>query len=156
MRYIKIIQHSLHGKLSLVIMPNQKQVEKLRSNFSFRKKRLIIEKLNVRSMLEAKGFEINKENIQDASWARFASILFYKVERAGRIIIEADPRNTSKTCSGCSNLKKNLILQDLQYHCDACGIAMDQDINAAINIKRLGTSLATDKTVSEAHGFSHG
>jgi putative transposase len=136
--------------------PNQKQAEKLRSNFSFRKKRLIIEKLNVRSMLEAKGFEINKENIQDASWARFASILFYKAERAGRIIIEVDPRNTSKTCSGCSNIRENLILQDRQYHCDACGIAMDRDINAAINIKRLGTSLATDKTVSEAHGFSHG
>jgi hypothetical protein len=43
-----------------------------------------------------------------------------------------------------------------QYHCDACGIAIDRDQNAAINIKRLGTSLATDKTVSEAHDFSHG
>jgi IS605 OrfB family transposase len=164
MRYIKIIQHSLHGKLFLVIIysvklsynyPNQKQAEKLRSNFSFRKKRLIIEKLNVRSMLEAKGFEINKGNIQDASWARFASLLFYKAERADRMIIEVDPKNTSKMCSGCSNLK-DLTLQDRQYHGDACGIAMDQDINAAINIRRLGTSLATDKTISEAHDFSHG
>jgi putative transposase len=58
-------------------------------------------------------------------------------------------------CSGCGNVKANLTLQDRQYHCDACGIAMDRDINAAINIRRLGTSLATDKTVSEAHDFSH-
>jgi putative transposase len=106
-------------------------------------------------MLEAKGFEINKGNIQDASWARFASLLFYKAERADRMIIEVDLRNTSKTCFGCSNLK-DLTLQDRQYHCDACGIAMDRDINAAINIKRLGTSLATDKNASETHDFSQG
>jgi IS605 OrfB family transposase len=43
-------------------------------------------------MLEAKGFEINKGNIQNASWARFASLLSYKAERAGRMIIEVDPR----------------------------------------------------------------
>jgi putative transposase len=116
---------------------------------------IIIEKLNIRSMLEAKGFEVNKGNIQDASWARFASILFYKAERAGRIIIEVDPRNTSKMCSGCGNIKENLTLQDRQYHCDACGIAMDRDINAAINIKRLGTSLAAYNIASEAHDFSH-
>jgi putative transposase len=104
-------------------------------------------------MLEAKGFEVSKGNIQDASWARFASILFYKAERAGKVV---DPRNTSKTCSGCSTVKENLTLQDRQYHCDACGIAMDRDQNAVINIKRLGTSLATDKTVLEAHDFSQG
>jgi putative transposase len=77
---------------------------------------IIIEKLNVRSMLEAKGFEVNKGNIQDASWARFASILFYKAERAGRIIIEVDQRNTSKMCFGYDNIRENLTLQDRQYH----------------------------------------
>jgi putative transposase len=117
---------------------------------------IVIEKLNVKSMLEAKGFEINKGNIQDASWARFASLLIYKAERAGRIIIEVDPRNTSKMCSGCGNIRENLILQDRQYHCDACGIAVDRDINAAINIKRLGTNLAACNIASEAHDFSHG
>jgi putative transposase len=104
-------------------------------------------------MLEAKGFEINKGNIQNASWARFASLLSYKAERAGKVV---DPRNTSKTCSGCSNVKENLILQDRQYHCDACGIAMDRDINVAINIRRLGTNLTACNIASETHGFSHG
>jgi putative transposase len=63
-------------------------------------------------MLEVKGFEVNKGNIQDISWTRFASFLSYKAERAGRTIIEVDLRNTSKTYSGCSNVKENLILQD--------------------------------------------
>lgn len=102
---------------------------------------VIIEKLNVKGMLEAKGFEVSKSNIQDASWARFASLLIYKAERAGRIIIEVDPRNTSKMCSNCQNIKE-LTLRDREYHCEACGFAMDRDQNAALNIKRLGTSLA--------------
>jgi putative transposase len=103
---------------------------------------LIIEKLNVKGMLEAKGFEVNKSNIQDASWGSFATLLNYKAESAGRKIIEVDPRNTSKMCSSCSNVKQNLTLQDRIYCCDACGIAIDRDLNAALNIKRLGLSLA--------------
>ena len=46
--------------------------------------KIIIEKLNIKSMLESKGFEVNKGNIQDASWASFAGMLHYKAERAGR------------------------------------------------------------------------
>ena len=102
---------------------------------------VIIEKLNVKSMLEAKVFEVSKSNIQDASWARFASLLAYKAERADKLIIEVNPKNTSKMCSRCGNIKE-LTLKDREYKCEACGFALDRDINAARNIKRLGTSLA--------------
>ena len=115
---------------------------------------IIIEKLNVKTMLEAKGFEIKKENITDASWARFASLLSYKAERAGKQVIEVDPRNTSKMCSHCNNIKDNLTLRDRKYNCEACGFAMDRDQNAALNIKRLGMSLAADKPASEAISFN--
>ena len=103
---------------------------------------LIIEKLNVKSMLEAKGFEVNKGNIQDASWASFAGKLSYKAERAGRIIIEVDPRNTSKMCSACGNIKEKLSLADRTYHCEVCDLEMDRDHNAAQNIYKLGISYA--------------
>jgi putative transposase len=108
---------------------------------------VIIEKLNVKSMLEAKGFEVNKSNIQDASWATFCSLLKYKAEKAGREIIEVNPRNTSKMCSQCFKIKDNLTLKDRTYNCDACGIAIDRDYNAAKNIRRLGTSLAKDESL---------
>jgi putative transposase len=118
---------------------------------------IIIEKLNVKSMLEKpkasptidkdgnKVFkpQPKKDNIQDASWARFASFLIYKAERAGRIIIEVDPRNTSKTCSNCNNIDNEQTLADRQYNCKACGFAIDRDHNAALNIKRLGISLVS-------------
>jgi putative transposase len=111
---------------------------------------VVVEKLNITSMLEAKGFEINKGNIQDASWGNFVTLLSYKAERAGKIIMEVDPRNTSKRCSGCGKVKQELTLQDREYQCQSCGLTLDRDQNAAINIRRLGMSLAADTTASEA------
>ena len=107
-------------------------------------------------MLEAKGFEVNKGNIQDASWGNFVALLAYKAERAGKLLVEVDPRNTSKRCSRCGNVKQDLTLRDRRYHCEACGLAIDRDHNAALNIKALGTSAATSQIVSEAHHFSGG
>jgi len=43
-------------------------------------------------------------------------------------------------CSGCGNIKKDLKLSDRIYHCDICGLILDRDVNAASNIKRLGTN----------------
>lgn len=111
---------------------------------------IIVEKLNISSMLEDKGYEVNKSNIQDASWGNFISLLKYKAEKAGREIIEVNPMNTSKMCSSCGSIKKYLALKDRLYSCQSCGLVLDRDVNAAINIKRLGTSLAIDrKSISE-------
>src|ERR1019366_8494802 len=60
---------------------------------------IILEDLNVKSMLEAGSFEINNLNISDASWGGFVQILSDKAEKAGRKITKVNPRNTSKTCS---------------------------------------------------------
>jgi putative transposase len=103
---------------------------------------IIVEKLNIKVMLESKGFEVKKSNITDASWGNFVSLLKYKAESAGREIIEVDPRNTSKICSCCGELNKDLNLSNRTYYCDSCKITIDRDQNAALNIRRLGTSLA--------------
>jgi len=104
--------------------------------------RIIIEDLNVKSMLTSKNFTVSKANIQDASWSQFGSIISYKAERAGKLFRRVDPRNTSKMCSGCGHLKIDLKLSDRIYHCEHCGLALNRDHNAAKNIKRLGISLA--------------
>jgi len=41
---------------------------------------------------------------------------------------------SSKTCSNCGELKKNLTLEDRIYECDSCGFEIDRDLNAAINL----------------------
>ena len=42
---------------------------------------------------------------------------------------------SSKKCSKCGNLKENLKLSDRIYNCNYCGLKLDRDINAAINLK---------------------
>jgi putative transposase len=79
-------------------------------------------------------------NITDASWARFACLLTYKAERAGRLVIEVDPKNTSKMCSKCNNINTEQTLSDRIYNCKCCNFQLDRDHNAAINIKKLGMS----------------
>jgi len=105
---------------------------------------IYIEDLDIKSMLETKGFNVKKSNIADASWGSFAAILAYKAERAGKLVVKIDPKNTSKMCSNCRNIKKDLALKDRVYHCVACGNKMNRDVNAAKNIKRLGLSLVAN------------
>lgn len=104
--------------------------------------KIIIEDLNISNMLEAKGFKVNKSNIQDASWGKFVEKLTYKAERADKLIVKVNPKNTSKMCSQCGNIKKSLALIDREYKCEVCGFTIDRDINAAKNIRMLGTSIA--------------
>ncbi|MGD0331528.1 MAG: transposase [Nitrososphaeria archaeon] len=113
---------------------------------------IIIENLNVKKMMESESFTVSKANIMDASWSSFAAKLAYKAERAGKLLIEVNPANTSKTCSGCGKIKE-MTLADRTYHCEACGLELDRDHNAALNILRLGMSLAASKDASEASAF---
>ncbi len=41
---------------------------------------------------------------------------------------------SSKTCSCCGNIKKDLKLSDRMYKCDVCGLVIDRDYNASINL----------------------
>ena len=70
-------------------------------------------------------------------------ILRSKAEEAGTELILVDSRNTSRTCSGCGNVKVDFQLSERTYQCECCGMAMDRDRNAAINILRRGLNTQT-------------
>ncbi len=109
---------------------------------------IIIEKLNISSMILDKNKVAKNENITDSSWGSFAALLKYKAERANKSVIEVDPRNTSRTCSNCGFIKPQLDLCEREYKCQSCYYCLDRDKNAAINIKikGLGTSLELSKS----------
>jgi putative transposase len=44
---------------------------------------------------------------------------------------------SSKTCSGCGLIKNTLSLSERVFHCEACGLSLDRDENAAINLRKL-------------------
>ena len=95
-------------------------------------KRIVIENLRVSSMLKDKRLS---EEIQEQCFYRFRQYLTYKCEEKGIELVLADRfYPSSKTCSCCGNIKKTLRLSDRTYICDKCGLTIDRDLNAAINL----------------------
>jgi len=96
---------------------------------------VVIEDLNVRGMVRdgslAKG-------VTDQGWYQFREMLEYKLEWRGGELIEMgrfDP--SSKMCSNCGSVKHGFKLSERAYHCGVCGLAIDRDLNAAINIRNM-------------------
>ena len=55
---------------------------------------------------------------------------------------------SSKTCSCCGNIKETLKLSERIYHCECCGLEIDRDYNASINILRKGLEILKEEKVS--------
>ena len=64
-----------------------------------------------------------------------------KCEGYNSYFIEVDPSMTSKTCSSCGCIKRNMRLSERVFICEECGLVIDRDINAAINIVAKGCLL---------------
>jgi len=93
-----------------------------------------VEDLNITNMVKNHNLS---QSILDSSWSKFIFMLSYKAESAGKILIKVDPRNTSKECSVCGNIQ-DMPLSERMYNCSECGITVDRDVNAAINILKRG------------------
>jgi len=96
---------------------------------------IVFEKLDIKNMQE-NGIKYLHKSIADVAWNQFIQFTSYKAEWAGRTVICVDPRNTSKRCSRCGIIVEK-TLGDRIHSC-SCGLVMDRDQNAAINILALG------------------
>ena len=99
-----------------------------------------MEDLNVIGMMKNKHLS---RVIQEQCFAEFIRQMKYKCEYYGIPFVQA-PRfyPSSKTCSHCNNIKKDLKLSDRTYICTECGAVLDRDYNAAINLMRYAESLS--------------
>ncbi len=88
------------------------------------------EALNIRGMARTKL----AKSTYDAGWGQFLQILKVKAERAGLMAIAVNPNGTSQDCSRCGQ-KVPKAIQDRWHSCPHCGLELDRDHNAAINIK---------------------
>ena len=105
-----------------------------------------IENLNVAGMV--KNHHLAKP-IMDAAFGEFRRQLEYKTARTGARLHVVDRwYRSSKTCSGCGSVKAKLSLSERTYRCDGCGLVLDRDLNAAINIQVAGSAPET----LNAHG----
>jgi len=97
-----------------------------------------IEDLNVRGMLKCRR---KARSIQDMGFGEFRRQLTYKKDWYGNELYVADRfYPSSKTCSKCGHVKQDLKDDDYIYVCDECGLVIDRDLNAAINLKNLAVS----------------
>ncbi len=95
---------------------------------------IAVEKLNVKGMVQNHGLA---KSISDASWTQFRNSLTMKAESAGRLVIAVNPAYTSQDCSACGYRAKKK-LSERWHHCPMCGLRLDRDTNAAVNINTLG------------------
>ncbi len=95
---------------------------------------IVLEDLNVKGMLQNPRLA---RAIQEENLSRFRQILTYKCERYGINLVIADRYYpSSKRCSCCGNIKSNLKLSDRVYKCEVCGLIIDRDYNAALNLEK--------------------
>ena len=100
-----------------------------------------IEDLNVAGMMKNRRLA---RSVSDASLGEFRRQLDYKTARTGARLHVIDRwYPSSKTCSACGAVKAKLSLSERVYRCDACGLSIDRDLNAAINIKVAGSAPET-------------
>ncbi len=92
----------------------------------------------------AKG-GLNK-SIVDAGWSAFIGMVRAKAESAGHVtVLLVSPKDTSQICSGCLKKGPHKDLDERTHTCVHCGLVLDRDHNAALNILRLGLSLQGQK-----------
>lgn len=89
-----------------------------------------VEDLSIKNMVKNHHLALS---INDAGWGKFLELLTYKAEEAGKTIVQVNPKNTSQWCSGCGVIvNKSLAVRT--HKCPHCGLEIDRDHNAAINI----------------------
>ncbi|NES72690.1 MAG: transposase, partial [Okeania sp. SIO2D1] len=120
------------------VAKQHKKVADKRKDFHFKTANELLSKAEViaHENLNIKGLAKThlSKSISDAGWGQFLSILTVKAGNAGQKTIAVNPKNTSQDCSNCGEkVKKELNIRT--HSCPHCGVVIDRDLNAAINIK---------------------
>ena len=96
---------------------------------------VVVEDLDMKGMSQC--LHLGK-GVMDNGYGMFRDFLFYKLKEQGKELVKIDRFfPSSKKCSVCGHVKKELQLSERIYRCE-CGSELDRDVNAAINIREEG------------------
>ena len=110
-------------------------LHKLSRKIADRYDAVAVEDIDMKAMSQCLKFG---KSVMDDSYGAFRDMLRYKLGEQGEELVKVDRFfPSSKMCSRCGNIKKELRLDERIYHC-GCGNCMDRDINAAVNIREEG------------------
>lgn len=110
---------------------------------------LCIEDLAVQNML--KNHKLAR-SLSDVGLGEFFRLLNYKANWYGKTVVKVGRYYpSSKTCSHCKHVKKHLSLNERIYECTECGLKIDRDLNAAINIENEGCRILEEALLASIH-----
>ncbi len=113
-----------------------------RHNFAHQESRKVVNKYG---FIAVEDLEVNRmmhnnclaKGMIDTAWSLFFILVFYKAANAGRIAVRVNPAYTTQDCSKCGHRQK-MPLSERMYSCPCCRLVIDRDLNASLNILRLG------------------
>lgn len=115
---------------------------------------IVFENLDIQDM-QSQGKRVINRNIADVAWGQFVQFTTYKAENAGRSVLRVNPRGTTQECSGCGKVvPKDLGIR--VHDCPHCGLKIDRDLNAALNILARGLASIGQRTVEAHDELIHG
>jgi len=132
-------------------------LHKLTTMLAKTKSVIVVEDLAVRGMIHNRHLS---RAIVDAGWGEFRRLLEYKTVWYGSRLVVAPPFYPStKMCSACGHVKDEMPLSERVFRCEACGLVLDRDLNAARNLASLvaGSSPETENACGgEGSGRENG
>lgn len=111
---------------------------------------VVVEDLNVIGMASNRRLA---PALADVGMGELRRQIEYKADWNGSEVVVADRWfASSKTCSGCGHKKDDLKLSDRHYVCTECGLEIDRDVNAAINLRQYGTARSAGANTKAPEG----
>ena len=145
----KKLRSKNRNKQRIIVAKVHRTVRNQRKDFAHKISRTLVEEYDhiVFEDLQVKNMVQNHhiaKSISDAGWSQLINFTKSKAEYAGKIVELVNPRNTSQICSSCGkSVQKDLSVR--VHNCPFCGLVLDRDHNAAINI--LNRSISTVGTM---------
>jgi putative transposase len=144
---------SLRTKRRKVVARIHERIGFKRINFSHQQSRKLV---NSYGLIAVEDLQVNRmmhnhciaKSISDAAWSQFFSLLGSKAAEAGYIFIAVNPAYTSQICSECGyRLLDRLTLADRIFDCPYCKLHINRDLNASLNILRIGLDSLSNQSV---------
>lgn len=133
---------SERAKRRKIVTKTHERIANRRNDFSHQNSRRIVNRFG---LIAVEDISVNRmlhnhclaKSISDAAWSGFLQNMTYKAEWAGRQIVAVNPAYTSQNCSKCGH-RQPMSLGERVYLCPCCGLEIDRDLNASLNILSLG------------------
>jgi len=140
----------------IIVAKVHRKIRNQRKDFAHKTSRILVETydhivfedLQIRNMVQNHCLA---KSISDAGWSQLIGFTKAKAECAGKVVELVKPRNTSQNCSSCGNsVPKDLSVR--VHICPFCGLEMDRDHNAAINILKISIYTAGTAGINACQG----